>query len=91
LNLPVRRVAENRIMDAVCDRFGLEHFCPAAVKEADLRILHDERNALMGHPPLPWSSIEQVAPLGVTIRCWSPPQASSEYLMRLGELMEDRA
>lgn len=89
-SLPAYRVAEDNIMTAVCDRFGLEHLCPPSVKEADLRILHDERNALMGHPPLPWTAIEQVKPLGVTIHCWSPPRASSEYLMRLGELVEDR-
>lgn len=88
--LPDYRAIEDRVMGAVCERFDLGGPCPPAVKAADLRILRDERDVLMGRPPMPWVSIEQVQPLGVSIECWPPPRASSEYLMRLGELMEYR-
>lgn len=89
--LPDYRAIEDRVMVAVCERFELAGPCPPAVKDADLRILHDEREVLMGHPPMPWMSIEHVQPLGVTIECWTPARASSEYLMRLGELMEQES
>jgi hypothetical protein len=85
--MPAYRVAEDRLMATICDRFGLPYECPAEVKAADNRILRDERDALMAEPPLPWSSIEQVPPLGVTITGWPPLEAEARYLARLNELV----
>jgi hypothetical protein len=84
--MPAYREAEDRLMLAICDRFGIGYTCPAEVKAADNRILRDERDALMSVSPLPWLSIEQVAPLGVEIQGWSPTEAEGRYLARLGEL-----
>lgn len=83
--------AEDAVMRAICDRFGLPHECPAEVHEADLRILNDERIALMAPPPLPWVSSELVPPLGVTIDGWSPDEAGRRYLRRLNELCTEVA
>jgi len=87
--MPAYREAENRLMTVICDRFGLAYDCPAEVKAADNRILRDERAALMGVPPLPWKSIEDVQPLGVRIEGWTPVQAKRRYLARLDELWKD--
>lgn len=85
-SLPAYCAAENRIEAVICDRFGIGHQCPAEVKAADNRILRDERDALMGPPPLPWKSIEDVEPLGVPIVGWDPDFAKRRYLDRLVEL-----
>ena len=87
-SLPDYCAAEAVVQAAVCRRFGLDPLCPAEVEDADRWILHDERQVLLGHPPLPWVSIEHVAPLGVKIRCWEPATAEQMYLMRLGALLE---
>lgn len=78
---------EDAVMRAICDRFGLPHECPSEVKEADLRILNDERLALMGTPPYPWVTAERVKPLGVTVTGWAPDEAGRKYLRRLSDLM----
>jgi len=85
--MPAYREAEDRLMKVICDRFGLGHTCPAEVKEADTRILRDERDALMVSAPLPWMSIERLPALGVDIRCWAPAEAERRYLDRLAELL----
>jgi hypothetical protein len=84
--MPDYRAVEDRLMAVICDRFGLPRDCPAEVKEADNRILRDERAVLLREPPLPWSSIEQVPALGVTIHGWLPKEAEYLFLSRLGEL-----
>lgn len=57
-----------------------------AVKEADLRILLDERRALLTEPPpLPWAIETELGmtPLGVEIEGWLPDQAAREFLAEL--------
>jgi uncharacterized protein len=88
--MPAYAAAEDRLMRVICDRFGLDHDCPAEVKAADNRILRDERDALMGVPPLPWSSIEDVPALGVTVQSWSPAEAECRYLNRLIDVSRGR-
>jgi len=86
------RVAENRLMESVCARFGLERYgfageMPASVKDADNRILLDERAALLGPCELRWNAeLEALPLLGVKIHGWSPRRAERKYLARLNEL-----
>lgn len=84
--LPEYVAAERTVMDAICFRFGLEPSEPPAVKEADTRILCDERAELMGPSPLPWKAVENVQPLGCPIEGWEPKRAEAEYTARLAEL-----
>lgn len=86
LAMPAYREAEDRLMAVICDRFGLDHEFPAEVKDADLRILRDERDALMAPPPQPWDAIEDLPPLGVRVEGWLPRKAERRYLARLAEL-----
>lgn len=90
LAMPAYREAEDRLMAAICDRFGIDPACPAEVKTADNRILRDERDELMMRPPLPWASIEDVPALGVRVQGWDPLTAKRAYLARLAELAEIR-
>lgn len=55
------------------------------VKDADRRILLDERDAILGPPPIPWE-IESAERLGVTIEGWSPERARREFLTRYATL-----
>lgn len=72
------REAEDKIMRAVCERFGLAGDMPAEVKEMDTRILTDERHQNMAPAPKPWST--DAAPIGVTLQYWRPVRARREWL-----------
>lgn len=85
-SMPAYRAAEDRVMAAICERFGLRPECPPEVKVADTRILHDERDALMAPSHRPWTSLNDFAPLGVLVEGWSPQDAENEYLARLRQL-----
>jgi hypothetical protein len=89
------RVAEARMMDAIAVRFGLSdgsgdwwYTLPTDVKQADTRILVDERARLMSlGRDLDWG-LDAVEPLGVKIQCWSPAIAEEQWRIRLNELIE---
>lgn len=87
--LPAYQSAEAEVLRAIAVRFDAPALArpelPALVKEADNRILLDERAALLGTPPQPWA-VEDLQPLGVDIQGWSPERAEQEYLQRLAEL-----
>ncbi len=73
----------DRIDEAICGRLGIgPHLLHLAeVKEVDLRILLDERDALMGPPPKEWG-VEGPA-LGLSVHAWSAERARAEWLQRL--------
>ena len=77
------RALEDRVMAAVAEAFGLAGEMPAEVKRADNAILADEAAQLMGNPPKAWGLTE--APLGVTVRCWSPRRARASFLTAFAE------
>lgn len=81
-SMPAYAAAERDLMFVICERFGLDWHEPEEVKLADNRILQDERAALMTAAPLPWHSVENVEPLGVDVRCWTPPQATEAWINR---------
>lgn len=70
------KAAESNVMAAVCARFGLPLEMPAAVHEADERIIADE---LVNLVPMAWHARHD-DPLGVTLRYWSPAEAEEEFL-----------
>jgi len=74
------RVFEDRVMRAVALRFGLlpHSTMPAEVKEADNRILVDEKDQNMA-PGLTWYAIGD-QPLGVELEFWSPAEAERRFL-----------
>jgi hypothetical protein len=82
------RHAEGRLMFVIGERFGLPTMePPSEVGEADLRILLDERAALLSPPPQPWADyLEQMEPLGVRIEGRSPVDAERIYLERFNDL-----
>ena len=75
---------ELRVRNQVMKRFGLYLFEPFIVKEADNRILVDEKQQNMA-PGLAWG-IDSLEPLGVTLEFWSPEQAKAEFLQEFRNL-----
>lgn len=80
--------AEAGVWAAIATSYRVGHHMPPEVKEADNRILLDERAALMRNTRHAWvQDIEGVQPLGVEIHGWLPGRAEGEYLARLDELV----
>lgn len=84
LHMPQYREAEDRVMVAIAQRFGISPQMPANVRDVDTRILLDERNALFDEPAGEWNVAGE--PFGIVIPAWSPRQAEAEYLTRFIEL-----
>jgi len=85
--MPTYRAVEDHLMEIICKRYGITPGpMPPGVKDADNRILLDERSVLLGIPPQTWGSVENLESLGVTIHAWSPKQAEARYLKHLKEL-----
>jgi hypothetical protein len=85
-HIPDFSVAEDGVMIAIAERFGLESpLMPESVRNADNRILLDERAELLGTPPHAWA-VEDLTPLGVKISGWDPFVAKELYLLALENL-----
>lgn len=80
------RVYENRLLAVIAEAFGLPTEMPAEVKDADNRILLDERDQLMKSPPRDWGLPGE--PLGVHVTGWSPSRAKQEWLARFKRLTQ---
>jgi hypothetical protein len=89
LQLPQYGAIEERVWGVVAIHFGLELSLPREVKEADNRILIDERTALMPRAGR-WFVDDEYEPLGVTISGWLPDVAEGFYMHRLDELLRAR-
>jgi len=68
--------AENKVMAAVCEHFGLPAEMPRCVKEADDRIIGDEVANLR---PMEWHGMHN-NPLGVMLEYMSPAEAERRFL-----------
>lgn len=87
------RLAEDFVMDAIAERFGLpvdrdgHHSKAAEVADADLRILLTERTALLSHykPSDRWN-VDGMEALDVEIMALQPYGAKQAYLARLESL-----
>ena len=70
--------AEARVMKAVRKRFSMWPFMPEIVREADTRILVDEREQNMSIGQRKWDI--DAEPLGVEIEAWEPSVAKAAFL-----------
>jgi 5'-deoxynucleotidase YfbR-like HD superfamily hydrolase len=80
------RETEDRIMDAVCEKFGLPLEHPKSVKLADRKLLVTEIRDLMNTSDLSMLSEYQVKPLKKAIHPLEPKAAKSLFLDRFYEL-----
>jgi hypothetical protein len=79
--LPEFQRAEAELLALVARRFELPWPMPAAVHDADLRLLATEARDLMGEPPEPWAL--GVAPLAERIVPWTAERAEETLLAEL--------
>lgn len=77
---PFYKAAEDILMAAVCERFGLPLQMPESVKEADDMLLRAEQRDLMPNDPSDGPIYEE------TVVPWSSETAKSRFLERYGEL-----
>lgn len=87
-SMPAFCEAEDRILDVIACKFGLPSLrIPAAVHDADARILLTERAALLNLNGHRWDeSIEQLKPLDVAIESLPYYRAEYEFMKRFTEL-----
>jgi uncharacterized protein len=78
--MPEFRDAEDRLLTVIFRRFGIEvdDGDAATLKDADTRILLDEREALLRRPPNLWG-VDGMEPLGVLMRAVTPLWAEAEF------------
>lgn len=79
--LPAYAEIEALIWEAVAERFGLPVELPAAVKEADARLLQTERRDLLAPHPWPWTldQGDPVRPYEFRIKTWGSGLASRVF------------
>lgn len=75
---------EDGIMEAVCDKFGLDIEEPDNVKDVDFAMTTDERAELMMPCARDWGYLPP--PLGVSIIGLRPEEAESMFMFRFFEL-----
>lgn len=78
------RAIEQRLMLAVCEKFGLPAIEPACVKVADNTLLATEARDLMVEPPVSWPRLSE--PLTERIVPWSVGDAQNAFMLRFEEL-----
>ena len=86
-HLPEFVQIEDKIMKAIVDRYDLGTYqMPASVKDADNRIIENERRELLKKEPLPWTVHGEALP-DIVITGWLPEEAELRYFNRFNELM----
>lgn len=90
LMLPDYQRIEQRVWEAICERFDLDLELPREVEDADRRILIDETKALMPNREH-WPVDDDSDPLGVKIVDWTPLAIEGMYLNRLNFLLETQS
>lgn len=88
--LPQYREMEQRILVAICDRFGLPREEPPCVKDADRMMLAIEARDLMPNPTL-WSlAYGEIQPIqGIKIDPLPPEEAARAFLNRYYQLTNE--
>jgi hypothetical protein len=81
---PGFRAAEDRLLEVIVTRFGLEWPMPPAVAHADDVLLATEMRDLMAPSPTPWPL--EAAPLAATIVPVDHDEAEKLFLERFAEL-----
>lgn len=80
-------VLEEHVMEVILKRYNLAKPMPDIVKDADNRIIADERQQNL--VAIPWDN-EPGPPLGVVLRFWSPEVAEREFIRTFDALVDRR-
>lgn len=80
------RDIEDRVWTVIAEKFGIDPEWPSDVRDADNRIILNERNALMSRAERGAWNQDGMDPLPLTIHAWDAETAEIEWLSRLAEL-----
>ena len=83
----VYEVTEQRVWEAICERFDLDPILPASVKHADLVALATEKRDLMPRPQEPWPCLAGIELAPDRIHSCTPATAAIHYQSRLLQLL----
>lgn len=83
----VYAATEDRVWQAICQRFDLAPELPPSVKHADLVALATEKRDLMPAHPEPWPCLADIEPHPAYIDPWQPSYAAIHYHNRLLQLL----
>lgn len=89
--LPEYRELEDKVWQAIAERYGLSPEMPAEVTEHDTRILLNERATLFSHAELGKWTMDGMDPLDVDIYGLPSNEIETIYLLRLKELLNTEA
>ena len=84
----IAKNVDARIERVMCKKLGISRTLlhSPLVKEYDMRILHDEKRALLSNKGKSWN-IEQYEPLGVQIQGWKASRARREFMEMVSYLI----
>lgn len=88
--LPEYKRIEKTVERAVIDRFGLMTPAPAAIKDADLRVLAAEQAQIMAPSTSEWARSSGIYPAPIRVEFMSPKVAKRTFLRRYTELVAER-
>lgn len=80
-------VTEQRVWEAICERFDLSPVLPPSVKHADLVALATEKRDLMPAHAEPWPCLQGITPAPRHLHSWPPAIAAIHYQNRLLQLL----
>jgi len=78
---------EAQVETVIAEKYSVDQHDPR-IKDADFRILTDEKAALMANEPEAWH-LHPAGALGVAIRCWGPNEAKAAFMRRFVEFWCD--
>lgn len=85
IQMPAFVEAEDVVMAVIAERFGVPQQMSPEVKDADTRILLDEKAVLFGKQAGTWA-VDGLEPLRVYLKKWGPDWARFHYVQRFNQL-----
>jgi len=78
--MPEYKRMEDRVMEAITIRFGLQEPMPTCVRQADLIALATEKRDILVPEAKLWESLEGIEPLKAKIEPWHWAKAEEKFL-----------
>lgn len=83
------KTLEKRVMDVICDKYGLPTEMPREVHIADVQILRKEAYVNMSTKGIDWPCFDENVPMVETeIKCYYPEQAEMAFLDEYSKLFK---
>lgn len=85
--LPEYKIIENRVTNAIYQRFNIGPHQYPTIKHADLVMLATEREHLLPATDYQWECIRGIKPMKIlNFRCWEPDEAHDKFMDRYDQI-----